>query len=197
MIAVLEQPETTTSIPSLSVKSTEVCLIDESLERYEIINGQKVVMPPVTPKHGLICINLSSRLYQYVNSFTPSMGFIFDSSTMFRMSKGNMRIPDVSFVIRERVNADFSIEGAPDLAIEVISPNNTFGEMHDKLVEYFESGTKLAWLIHTEEEFALLYHSANAPSALIKKGEILFGEVVVAGFSLTLKDVFPNLALGT
>ncbi len=197
MIAVLEQPETTTSIPSQSVKSTEVCLIDESLERYEIVNGQKVVMPPVTPKHGLICTNLIGKLHQYVNSFTPSMGFIFDSSTMFRMSKGNMRVPDVSFVIRERVNADFTIEGAPDLTIEVISPNNTFGEMHDKLVEYFDSGTKLAWLIHSEEEFALVYHSASEPSALIKKGETLSGEPVIAGFSLTLKDIFPNLALGT
>ncbi len=197
MIAVLEQPKTTTSLPTQSVKSTAVCLIDESLERYEIINGQKVVLPPVTPKHGLICTNLIGKLHQYVNSFTPSMGSTFDSSTMFRMSKGNMRVPDVSFVIRERMNADFTIEGAPDLAIEVISPNNTFGGMHDRLVEYFESGTKLAWLIHSEEEFALVYHSASEPSALIKKGETLSGEPVIAGFSLTLKDIFPNLAIGT
>jgi Uma2 family endonuclease len=194
MTAVLEQLEIDTSLSTKLSESESIrALIDESKERYEIINGQKVVMPPATPKHGLICINLSSRLHQYVNSTSPSMGFIFNSSTMFRTSKGNMRIPDVSFVSRERVNPDFSIEGTPDLAIEVISPNNTFGEMHDKLVEYFESGTKLAWLIHSEEEFALVYHSANEPSALIKKGEILSGETVVAGFSVTLQDIFPKL----
>jgi Uncharacterized protein conserved in cyanobacteria len=194
MIAVLEKSEIDTSLSAkLSAPIRE--LIDESLERYEIINGQKVVMPPATPKHGLICINLSSKLHQYVNSTSPSVGFIFDSSTMFRMSQGNMRIPDVSFVRRERVNPDFSIAGAPDLAIEVISPNNTFGEMHDKLVEYFESGTKLAWLIHSEEEFALVYHGANAPSTLIKKGEVLSGETVIEGFSLTLQDIFPKLGV--
>jgi Uma2 family endonuclease len=194
MTALLDKPKL---LPNASPAPTAISdIIDESNDRFEIINGEKVIMPTATPKHGLICISLSSQLYRFVNSCSPTLGYVFDSSTMFRMNRGNMRVPDISFLTKGRMQTDYTIVGAPDLVVEVISPNNTFGEMHDKLVEYFESGTRLAWLIHSEEEYALVYHNSASPSALIKIGESLSGESVIPNFSLALQDLFPKLDLG-
>ena len=94
---------------------------------------------------------------------THRLGVTCDSSTAFKMKTGNKRSPDVAFIAKERLQGLKRLpkgffDGSPDLAIEIISPNNTFEEIHNKLVEYFENGTRLVWVILLNEECVLVYH---------------------------------------
>jgi Uma2 family endonuclease len=64
-----------------------------------------------------------------------------------------LALPDISFFAKERLQGMTELpigflEGAPDLAVEVLSSGNTIEEIHDKLVEYFENGSRLVWLVH-------------------------------------------------
>lgn len=82
----------------------------------------------------------------YVRS--KKLGVTCDSSTAFTMKSGNKRSPDISFISKQRLQGLKRLpkgffQGAPDLAVEVISPNNTFEEIHSKLIEYFDSGSRL------------------------------------------------------
>jgi len=91
------------------------------------------------------------------------------------------------------------VGGAPDLAVEILSPGNTFAEMHDKemhdkLVEYFANGTGLAWLLHPQERYIWVYRSAVEPDRLLKSEDTLTGEEVVPGFVLALTELFQPLA---
>jgi Uma2 family endonuclease len=164
--------------------------------RYELVNGELIDMGNSGAKHGYVAIVLSSALFAVV--FSKKLGAMFDSSTAFKMKSGNKRSPDISFVAKERLQGleelpDGFLDGAPDLAVEILSPTNTVEEIHDKLVEYFENGTRLVWIIHPNEHYILVYRRAKEPELLLKSTDFLDGEEVVAGFSFPVADLFQKL----
>ncbi len=80
-------------------------------------------------------------------------------------------------------------QGSPDLAVEVISPNNTFEELHQKIVEYFENGCRLVWAINPDEKSILVYHKPE-PDKLLQITDNLDGEDILPGFTLAVADLF-------
>ena len=171
--------------------------LPENGQRYEIVNGELIDMGNSGALHGYVCSLLLVSLASYILS--KKLGVILDSSTAFKMKNGNKRSPDISFFAKERLQGMTELptgflEGAPDLAVEVLSPGNTFEEIHDKLVEYFENGTRLAWIIHPSEHFVLVYRSNKEPDHLLKSVDSLNGEEVIPGFTLQVADLFQNLS---
>ncbi|MDG2990942.1 Uma2 family endonuclease [Candidatus Synechococcus calcipolaris G9] len=165
--------------------------------RYEIVNGELIDMGNSGALHGYVCSLLLTALASY--SLSNKLGAIFDSSTAFTMKNGNKRSPDISFFAKERLQGITELptgflDGAPDLAVEVLSPGNTVEEIHDKLVEYFENGTRLAWIIHPNEHYILAYRCAQEPDRLLKSIDSLDGEEVVPGFTLPVADLFQGLS---
>ena len=161
--------------------------LPENGQRYEIVNGELIDMGNSGALHGYVCSLLLASLTSYILS--KKLGVILDSSTAFKMKNGNKRSPDISFFAKERLQGMTELptgflEGAPDLAVEVLSPGNTFEEIHDKLVEYFENGTRLAWIIHPSEHFVLVYRSNKEPDHLLKSVDSLNGEEVIPGFKI-------------
>jgi Uma2 family endonuclease len=165
--------------------------------RYELVNGELVEMGNSGAKHGYVAILLSAALFHCVS--TQKLGALMDSSTAFVMKSGNKRSPDISFMAKERLQGldelpDGFLEGAPDLAIEILSPSNTVEEIHDKLVEYFESGARLVWVIHPKEHYVLVYRSSVQPDRLLKSTDMLDGEDIIPGFTLPVSNLFQKLA---
>jgi len=85
------------------------------------------------------------------------------------------------------------LDGAPDLAVEIISSNNTFEEIHNKLVEYFENGTRLVWVILPDEESVLVYRKPK-PLKLLQLEDSLDGEDIIVGFGLPLTELSQELS---
>jgi Uma2 family endonuclease len=165
--------------------------------RYEIVNGELIDMGSSGALHGNLAITLSSALFAVVNA--QKLGALFDSSTAFKLKSGNRRSPDISFFAKERLQGMTELptgflDGAPDLAVEVLSPGNTVEEIHDKLVEYFENGTRLAWIIHPSEHYVLVYRSSQEPDRLLKSTDFLDGEDVIPGFTLPVAELFQTLS---
>lgn len=175
----------------------EFMALPQDGHRYEIVNGELVDMGNSGALHGYICSLLLAALASYV--LPKKLGVILDSSTAFKMKNGNRRSPDISFFAKERLQGMTELpsgflDGAPDLAVEVLSPGNTVEEMHDKLVEYFENGTRLAWIIHPSEHYVLVYRSAQEPDRLLKSVDSLDGEEVIPEFTLPVADLFQQLS---
>ncbi|TAF28604.1 MAG: Uma2 family endonuclease, partial [Oscillatoriales cyanobacterium] len=142
----------------------EFMALNRDGHRYEIVNGELIDMGNSGAKHGYVCSILMILLGGYVH--IQKLGAMFDSSTAFKMKSGNKRSPDVSFMAKERLQGlddipDGFLEGAPDLAVEILSPSNTVAEIHDKLVEYFENGSRLVWVINPKEKYVLVYRSSQ------------------------------------
>jgi Uma2 family endonuclease len=173
----------------------EFMVLPDDGDRYEIVNGELVNVGNSGMEYGNLGTFLGGALEFYVRP--RKLGVTCDSSTAFKMRSGNKRSPDISFIAKERLKELKKLpkgffEGAPDLAIEVLSPSNTFEEIHSKLVEYFESGCKLAWVINPDEESVLVYRKPQ-PEKLLKITDSLDGEELIPGFSLAIAELFTEL----
>jgi Uma2 family endonuclease len=175
----------------------EFMALPDDGHHYEIVNGELIDMGNSGALHGYICSNLMILLGGYVQQ--QKLGAMFDSSTAFRMKNGNRRSPDISFFAKARLQGITTLpsgylEGAPDLAVEVLSPGNTFEEIADKLEEYFQNGTRLAWVINPMQTYVMVYHSAPEPEKLLRSIDSLEGEDIIPGFTLPVADLFQTLS---
>lgn len=163
---------------------------------YEVVDNELVMSPKNNFSHGDICAQLSKALSIFADRHR--LGKVLDSSTGFWMKNRNCRAPDISFVSRNRIIAagfrrstQSFFRGAPDLAVEVLSPNSTRRDMDRRLEDFFESGTRLAWIIDPENERAEVCHGTT-DRALIASGGILDGEDVLPGFQFPIADLFKE-----
>lgn len=163
--------------------------------KYELVDGELVLMSPAHLDHGAICSTLIISLGAYVKS--KKMGIVADGQTGFWMSNGNLRAPDISFVSKktydslERLPTGF-FKGAPDLAVEVFSRTERKKQLDGKIADYFASGTKRVWVIYPKSRSARIFQSPHK-KRLIGENELLEGEDVVPGFSVRLDELFETL----
>ena len=157
--------------------------------KYELVDGRIVFMSPAGKPHGDVCVNLILVLGAFVKD--RQFGKVYESSTGFRLPGGNVRVPDVSFEAKGRPGADTGGfgDGAPDLAVEVLSPSDRPRQVMDKVGEYLEAGVRLVWVIDPERRSAVVYRSLGEVRKL-GADEFLAGEDVVPGFRCRLTDLF-------
>jgi Uma2 family endonuclease len=163
---------------------------------HEVVDGELVMSPKNNPYHGNMCAELSMALCAYAKA--RKLGAVWDSSTGFWMYNRNCRAPDVSFVTRERLQAlgikrqtrNF-FPGAPDLAVEVLSPSNARVEIDERLKDFFASGTQVAWIINPDTECVEVCHAPDKRK-LLGSGADLDGEHLLPGFRYPIADLFKG-----
>ncbi|MFM1841795.1 MAG: hypothetical protein RLZZ490_528 [Cyanobacteriota bacterium] len=170
--------------------------LSEDEQHYELVNGEIVKMGNSGALHGYVCSLLVAALINYI--MPKKLGVILDSSTAFTMKNANKRSPDIAFLTKERLQGLTTLpsgylDGAPDLIVEVLSPGNTVEEIDGKLIDYFDNGAQLVWVINPLQHYALVYRCAQEPDRLLKGGDTLDGEDVIVGFSLPIADLFKPL----
>jgi Uma2 family endonuclease len=200
-MSTLSQPAVQTpeiEVPEKKVWTDEAFMaLPDDGHHYEIVNGELVDMGNSGALHGYVCSLLLAALMNYI--LPKKLGVILDSSTAFKMKNGNKRSPDISFFAKERLQGmeelpSGFLEGAPDLAVEVLSPGNTVEEIDEKIAEYFENGSRLVWVISPNQHYVLVYRSAQEPDRLLKSIDFLDGEDVIPGFTLAVADLFQKLS---
>ena len=174
----------------------EIGALPEDGYLHEIVNGELVMSPKNNWYHGRICTRLLFALEAF--NRTHRLGAVLDSSTGFWMQNRNCRAPDVSFVPKARLQrigfrprATQFFPDAPDLAVEILSPNNTRAEMDDRLKDFFASGTQLAWIVNPEDECVEICHSPTRRT-LLGSGGLLDGEHLLPGFQHPIADLFKD-----
>jgi Uma2 family endonuclease len=159
--------------------------------KYEWVGGT-VRVSPAGYRHGRIVVRLLSRLEAFVSQ--RGLGHVLDSSTGYRLPTGNVRSPDASFVSSARVPVTGEPTGfaefAPDLAVEVLSPDDRPRDVLDKVGEYLGAGVKLVWVIDPERRSAVAFRSLTDTRSIDAAG-LLDGEDVVAGFACPLAELLP------
>jgi Uma2 family endonuclease len=175
-------------------KATEADLLNapEDGRKYELVDGELVVSPAGS-RHGAVCIKLSTRLATFIEP--RRLGHLFDSSTGFRMPNGNVRLPDVAFVARGRFEGDKVPEGfspvPPDLAVEVLSPDDRPRHVLDKVGEYLDAGVPLVWVLDPKTRTATIHRSLSSVRTVAESGD-LDGEDVLPGFRCSLADILAE-----
>jgi Uma2 family endonuclease len=158
--------------------------------KVELVDGE-LQMSPTGLEHELIGARLIYLLMSAARR--RKSGDVYGSSAGYRMPNGELRSPDVSFVSAKRLPGGKSPKGfghfAPDLAVEILSPDDTVKETEAKIAEYFAAGTRLAWLVNPKTKTVTVYHSPTGKRRLTAE-EKLSGEGVVPGFVCRVGELF-------
>lgn len=101
--------------------------------------------------------------------------------------------PDVSFVLRERYeqagDPPTAFPGAPDLAVEVLSPSDSAAAIHAKVADYLAAGTRAVWVVDPQDQTVAVYRTLFSPRVLVADDE-LEGEELLPGFRLRVGELF-------
>jgi len=171
----------------------ELMSLPDTPGKYEIVEGELVVTPAATFRHDIIGALLIIKLGQFV--LEHDLGRVGGSTLGCWMKSGNFRSPDVSFVSWTRFDelgqdVDGFLKGAPDLAVEILSPSNTVHAMKKKALEYFESGSRLVWLIAPDNRTVTVLRLDGSETIVT---DTLTGEDVIPGFSVEVSELFRVL----
>ena len=161
--------------------------------RYELVRGELRRMVPAGGEHGAIVVNLTAPLKMHVK--THNLGVVFGAETGFQLtdSPDSVRAPAIAFVHRERVPPTGVPRGywrgAPDLAVEVVSPNDKLYELDEKVEDYLAAGAQLVWVIYPKKRSVTVYAPNSAPRVL-SVSDTLDGAEVVSSFQFPVREIF-------
>lgn len=178
--------------PGTATEADLLYMVDHEKRLCELIDGT-LVEKPVGFWEGVIAARIIILLAAYVDP--RGLGVVSGADSTLKMKSGRIRLPDVSFVAQARLpqTREPVPTLAPDLAIEVLSESNTAAEMHQKLAEYFQSGTRLAWLVDPETRSVAVYTSPDEPIATVPETGDLEGGTVLPGLRIRVADMFLNV----
>jgi Uma2 family endonuclease len=176
-------------------------------KNFELVNGRLVerhrtTPPPRGEDHmGLLADLIAGRLYQRLANFCDEhpLGWALPPSSGgfqgFPESPRLVRKPDVAFVRYGRFPGEQIPLGyaqlAPDLAAEVISPNDLYEDVDEKIEQYLRAGVRLVWVISPRNHTIRVYR-VNGSSHSLRENDELDGEDVVSGFRCPVRDLFPQ-----
>jgi Uma2 family endonuclease len=152
-------------------------------------------MSPASFKHGRDALKLGWFITGFV--MEHKLGETTAAETGYILFKGpdgkdTVRAPDVGFISAARVPKDGLPDGyfpgAPDLAVEVISPGDEADEVQFKVTQYLKYGTRLIWLIYGKSQTVVAYTPTGSKTFDIDS--VLDGGDVLPGFKLAVRDIF-------
>jgi Uma2 family endonuclease len=168
-------------------------MLPASSGRYELVRGELRHMTPAGSEHGVIVMNLSLLLGQFVKAH--ALGVVFGAETGFKIATDpdTVRAPDLAFVRRDRipesgVPAGFW-PGAPDLAAEVISPGDTYTDVEEKVNEWLDTGTGMVLVVNPRTRTVNVYTSHSEVTRLTV-ADVLTGGDVLPGFACQVAALF-------
>ena len=162
-------------------------------QRYELAEGALLTMSPAGSRHGRIALRIGSLLEQFVRQ--ERLGASFGAETGFLLSRGpdTVRAPDAAFVSSARLPAgdlpDGYFPGAPDLAVEVVSPTDSAAEVQRKVAEYFAAGAHQVWVVYPDTRSVAVFRSARE-SLVLGPADVLEGGAVIPGFACLVAALF-------
>jgi Uma2 family endonuclease len=158
---------------------------------FELVEGVLVEKPM-----GFRESRVTALIIQILGAFMEEkgLGIVAGPDGLMRITEGVVRVPDVSVVLWDRlpgrkVPADPIPSLTPDLAVEVLSPANTRGEIERKVSEYFEAGTRCAWIVDPARLIVRIYDSATDFKD-VGGGARVTAEPVLPGFTITVESLF-------
>ena len=156
--------------------------------RYELVDGEPKRMS-TNWKHDLV----GGNVYRAIWPHASRRGYMSMGQTGFRMVSSNVRNPDISFTVKERVANQEVFNGfgpsSPDLCIEVISPSEEAADMARKVREYFASGAQIVWQMFPETETIKVYTSPEHFTILTAQDEIDCPDLL-PGFRVRVSELF-------
>ena len=168
------------------------CLPDDNC-RYALVKGELQRMTPAGFRHGAVAVNLTVPVGQHVRKHR--LGIVCGAETGFVLERNpdTVLAPDLAFVRRERIPASgvpaTFWDGAPDLAVEVLSPGDSRRETAAKVSAWLSAGARVVWVADPRDA-SVTVHEPGRPARRLGASDVLDGAPLLPGFQLPVADLF-------
>lgn len=160
---------------------------------YELVGGELRKMTPAGNEHGQITLRFAWRLAQHVEANSLGVAYAAETGFLLSTDPDTVRAPDVAFVSQQRLEEVGEVKGywpgAPDMAVEVISPNDRYAEVEEKVSDWLEAGTRMVVVVNPRQHTVTVYRSLS-DIRVLSEDEVLDGGDVVPGWEVRVKDLF-------
>jgi Uma2 family endonuclease len=192
-MAVQALPTSATIEPAPPVTGDELYRMGD-LGRTELVKGEIVRMSPTGFTHGRIENRIGRVLGNFVSK--QALGEVVSGEVGIYTSRNpdTVRAADVAFISSERmaqIKSKSYLDVAPELVVEVMSPDDAWSDLMEKLDEYFTCGVKLAWVIDPRTQQVYVYHAVTQVERFTVK-DTLGGGDVLPGFSVPVAELFAS-----
>jgi Uma2 family endonuclease len=168
-------------------------LPDDGYHRYELVEGRLLTMAPAGSLHGIVASRLHVAVANHVDEHR--LGVVMSADTGFKLESDpdTVRAPDVAFIARERIPAggipSTFWAGAPDLAIEVLSPTDRRSYVNKKIEQYLRLGVRQIWFVEPSSRRVTIHRPDQAVQVL-HESDTLEGADLLPGLRYPLSRLF-------
>ena len=189
---IMKQPKVRIPKPRLLTYDDYVRLTPPDSGNFELHNGQIIYMASPIPTHQKLSIRLSNRLFNHIDKH--KLGEILTAPMDVVFTPNDIVQPDILYLSNERLHliGDKKIEGAPDLAIEILSPSNTPKEMGYKKLLYELSGVREYWIINLDKKTLAQYENVDGEFFMrhvFQKTDTLTS-LIIKDFEMSMNELF-------
>jgi Uma2 family endonuclease len=193
-----------TIAPTVRITVRDLMRLAAQDQRVEVIDGEITPMTPVGFLHVMVAGNVYRALYEFATAH--KLGYVCGDSLIYVLEQDEergirrTRIPDASFIRKERMPETFNLSdpfpGAPDLAVEVMSPDDSATDLLAKIRAYFRAGTEQVWVFYPEHEEIHQYFRDQPEARLYRGDERIEADTLFSGLRLIARDMFvlPDLS---
>jgi Uma2 family endonuclease len=163
--------------------------------RYELIAGELHKMSPGGWRHGDVGGWLHAMLGSYLVEHRIGKLFFAETGFILGRDPDTVRAPDIAFVHKDHLPANLPEDtfwpGAPDLAVEVVSPGDTYREVDDKAKAWLSAGAQVVWVVNPLLRTVSVYRP-GARLATLTENDVLDGYDVLPGFRCRVDEIFAT-----
>ena len=159
----------------------------------ELVEGEILREPPPGEEHGWVGARLLIPLGRFVEEHRLGRVYLAETGFVLARDPDTVRAPDIAFVSRQRLDAEVRrgpyFEGAPDLAVEVLSPGNASRDMRAKIRDFLTAGSCAVWVVDPSSRTVTVHRRGRRPEILFE-ADVLDGGAAVPGFRHPVRAIF-------
>lgn len=164
----------------------EFAALPDDGTKHELNEGELVVTALAKPRHGDCQAKLGSAIREFVVS--QSLGNVYIASG-YRLARHTVRGPDVSFVRASRLQGpDEYFDGAPDLAVEIVSPGDDASDLRQEIKQYLGAGTSVVWVVYPRSR-QIEIHTPDKTIRSLGVEDRLEAPELLPGFQLSVRTI--------
>jgi Uma2 family endonuclease len=173
----------------------ELLALPKGKDRYELVKGELITMPPAGEEHGEIANNISFLLTAFIRANQLGKTYAAETGFVLARDPDTVRGPDFAFVPNDRIppgapSKKFS-KLVPALVLEVLSPGDSVIEVEEKIEDWLGFGVDEVWIANPRRKAVTIYATGHDPHT-VRNGEVIRGSGILAGFSHPVAELFPG-----
>ncbi|NOY41687.1 MAG: Uma2 family endonuclease [Planctomycetes bacterium] len=164
--------------------------------RCELVEGEVRMMSPAGWKHGEVVSTIHCRLAPHIEKHKLGKSFGAETGFLIARDPDTVRAPDFAFISNASLPTSDPEEafwpGAPDLAVEVLSPDDRTGEVSEKIRAWLTAGAKEVWIVNSQLQSVTIHRSATDISVYAVGDNLVGDDQLLPGFSCTVAELFGS-----